>query len=206
MPLSLSARLRPQAPFCTQKGFSLAELAVVMAIGGILTAFAIPMVNASMTNVKKTQCVQRLHNLHLGIISYCSDHDGAFPYNGLNEVADDERWHRRIIPYMFSQARENDFRSVANQLYICPADKFPYQTVVSYGMNTRLAEKRLQTLSGGRLLLADAEDFMITAAETKVSTFRKDHHGEGNVIMTDGSCRQYRNLPAAATAPELWQP
>jgi prepilin-type N-terminal cleavage/methylation domain-containing protein len=206
MPLSLNYRLRQQARRATKRGFSLAELAAVMAIGTTITAFAVPIMNSSMSSVKKSQCIQRLHNLHQGVINYCSDNDGAFPFSGLNKVEDEERWHRRIIPYMFPTANEDEFRDRARQIYICPADKSPFQNFVSYGMNTDLAEKRMQSLAGARILLADAKDFKITATETKVSTFRKDHKGEGNVVMTDGSCRQYRNLPAAAAAPELWQP
>ena len=68
------------------KGFTLIELLVVIAIIAILAAMLLPALKAAKEVAKKTQCVNNLKQMGLGITLYASDELGFAPTRSSNST------------------------------------------------------------------------------------------------------------------------
>jgi prepilin-type N-terminal cleavage/methylation domain-containing protein len=61
------------------RGFTLVELAVVIAIFLLTAAFLAPIVRMTQERAARINCANNVRRLSLGIHLYASDHGGAFP-------------------------------------------------------------------------------------------------------------------------------
>jgi prepilin-type N-terminal cleavage/methylation domain-containing protein len=107
--------MRPRFPaqrFTT--GFTLVELLVVIAIIGILVSLLLPAVNAARAAARRTQCLNNLRQLALGIITHENAHQ-HLPAGGWGAlwIGDADRgfgadqpggWVYNILPYVEEQA------------------------------------------------------------------------------------------------------
>jgi prepilin-type N-terminal cleavage/methylation domain-containing protein/prepilin-type processing-associated H-X9-DG protein len=98
-----------------RKGFTLAELLVVMAIVSLMAAVLLPVLIRARDAARRASCVANLHQITLAFTAYCQDYDNDFPPCGLSNIqslADlDTLWFRQIAPYLKSQG-----------VLHCPAD------------------------------------------------------------------------------------
>jgi prepilin-type N-terminal cleavage/methylation domain-containing protein len=103
-----------------RRGFTLVELLVVIAIIGILVALLLPAIQAAREAARRSQCVNNLKQIALGVQNYADTHKKlpAYCYRsygpGGNWASHWEGFsvHTMILPYMEQQAVWDDFSRV----------------------------------------------------------------------------------------------
>lgn len=120
-----------------RRGFTLVELLVVIAIIGVLVALLLPAVQQAREAARRTQCINNLKNIALGIHNY-HDTYTRLPYLGFDDFNGDMvSAFGRILPFLEQNALyENiDFNGRANgggknvqyrttqlDVYSCPSE------------------------------------------------------------------------------------
>ena len=79
-----------------QRGFSLVELLVVIAVIGVLIALLLPAVQAARAAARRSQCASTLRQVGLAIRNYADANRGRLPDNSHTGVS----WIYQIAPFM----------------------------------------------------------------------------------------------------------
>jgi len=93
-----------------RKAFTLVELLVVIAIIGILVALLLPAIQAAREAARRTQCVNNLKQLGLGLQNY---HDVYKKYPPGAVAADRASWSLFILPFIEEQNLYEKFKAAA---------------------------------------------------------------------------------------------
>ena len=91
-------------------GFTLVELLVVMAIVAILAAILLPAIFQVNETVRRTNCLNNLHQFGIAMCQFTDIHGGHFPWT--YHAGNTESWVDTLAPFL-----EN-----INEMRLCPDD------------------------------------------------------------------------------------
>ena len=121
----------------TQKGFTLVELLVVVAIIAIVAAVLFPVFFLVRENGRRTACLSNERQLGLALLQYTADHDENWPSGstGVANLREGVGWAGQCYPYVRS-----------TEVFRCPDDAVPPDlpagtVTVSYAYNTDLCQR-----------------------------------------------------------------
>jgi len=112
---SLPSRFRTEIPAMLRlrprRGFTLIELLVVIAIIAVLIALLLPAVQAAREAARRSQCVNNLKQIGLGVMNYESS-NGSFPPGELGCCWGG--WTVSLLPFIEQSALYNSWNSSGN--------------------------------------------------------------------------------------------
>ncbi len=140
-------RFEVQHP-CALRGFSLAELLVVVAVIGMLITILLPSLRRSMQHASTTICMHQLHELDQAMTAYRFDNVGSVPCTDAARSTpdahpEDDSWFGKLFPRYMQEL----------SVLRCPSDPYPWSqsalesplaeqtdpsNASSYGMNELL--------------------------------------------------------------------
>jgi prepilin-type N-terminal cleavage/methylation domain-containing protein len=97
------------------RGFSLVEILVVVAIVMVLLAFLFPVVTMARETARRTVCVSNLHQIGLACQAYAGDNRSYFPY-GAGSVSPDPLIPKVVAPGYIENPR----------ILYCPSARYNY--------------------------------------------------------------------------------
>jgi prepilin-type N-terminal cleavage/methylation domain-containing protein len=123
------------SPRLSRHGFTLVELLVVIAIIGVLVALLLPAVQAARESARRTQCINNLKQIGLGMHNH---HDlfGRLPSAGGGTTGNPPTdrgewgWAYEILPYIeqgnvFDMTSDSQLRATIIKTYVCPTRRSP---------------------------------------------------------------------------------
>jgi|GEM_PF-1318508 len=119
----------PQKP---NRGFTLIEMLVVIAIIGLLSSILVPAVTGALTRAKSTACKSNLRQIYIAEAAYAVDHDGwttgARNEGGGGGPLAPQTWMGQLAPYMgmeavrVNQSSEEEIRAkMRRSAFWCPS-------------------------------------------------------------------------------------
>lgn len=93
------------------RGFTLIDLLVVVAIIGVLASLLLPVINRVKSEGRRAKCISNIRQISIGWLSYSADWDAYAPFVDANAIVTDH-WALKIAPYVGAHW--------SNQVYHCP--------------------------------------------------------------------------------------
>jgi prepilin-type N-terminal cleavage/methylation domain-containing protein len=101
------------------KGFTLIELLVVIAIIAILVALLLPVLSSAKARAKRTECLNNLKQINLGVHMYAGENDDTLPNTGTATYVT----YKEVVK---SYVGLHGPSSPQDKVFACSADTFHY--------------------------------------------------------------------------------
>ncbi|MEQ2007088.1 MAG: prepilin-type N-terminal cleavage/methylation domain-containing protein [Limisphaerales bacterium] len=206
---------------CGQRGISLLEVAVAIALLGVIVMMLLPALpRRSKHGAARIKCVMNLKQIALGYRVFANDHDDKFPFLVTNSLA----YGNVTQAWLHFQAMSNECGSA--KILLCPADRErlkdmtadfltgPTSTALSLSSKSNRAVSFTASLdadqtlpnvilSSDRHLLTtstnlDGRVFLALSNVTTTAWTKSQHDGAGNLALSDGSVQQVTSSALAS--------
>ena len=175
-------------PHSNHRGFTLVEMAVVVAVIGIIAAILLPVFASVRENGRRTACLSNERQVGMAMMLYVADNGETFPSGKISPC---DCWVSQVRPYVRDDA-----------LFRCPSDRSDLPSgdatlVVSYGMNKGLGWTRSASTIG----MAGQGLSDLTASARTVLFFEVENSGvtpTNAPHMIDGSATGDAGLEGSA--------
>jgi prepilin-type N-terminal cleavage/methylation domain-containing protein len=101
------------------RGFTLIELLVVIAIIAILAALLLPVLSSAKARAKRTECLNNLKQINLGVHMYAGENDDTLPNTGTATYI----LYKEVVK---SYVGLHGPSSPQDKIFACPADTYYY--------------------------------------------------------------------------------
>jgi prepilin-type N-terminal cleavage/methylation domain-containing protein/prepilin-type processing-associated H-X9-DG protein len=133
----MSAACPFRALRCARPAFTLVELLVVIAIVGTLVAMLLPAVQAARAAARRTECINNMRQLGIGVLNYAGAHQGKFPRT--YHDGDQQSWVYTLA----------EFLEDVDQVRICPEDPQGQERLVFHGTSFVVNQYLTMQVPGG---------------------------------------------------------
>lgn len=208
--------------------FTLIELLVVIAIIAILAAMLLPALRNARESAKAAQCLSQVKQIGLAGILYAENNAGYLPpafsdMPGCSSTG--KAWIRLLNPYLASG--EDVPTTQYPKVFICPADRTPLNSYLSYGCNYVPQKSGCPGAHGGKFAdFVQPSEAIIYVDHDKTwggwgiypgwgGTYELigyRHNKRCNAAMADGSARSFglsdnliANPPSATPLSPRWK-
>jgi prepilin-type N-terminal cleavage/methylation domain-containing protein/prepilin-type processing-associated H-X9-DG protein len=199
------------------RAMSLIELLCVIAIIALLAALLLPAISQVKARAKRAQCVDHLHQMGIGFVSFANEHHGQFPMSvpasagGTLELAQGGYLIQGdfYFSYRHFQAASNEL--VTPRLLVCPADtRLPASSFATLG-NSNLSyfigvnagfARATSVLAGDRNLTNDyaTPGTLIRLGHNYALRWTEQmHRFKGNLLFGDAHVEE-KNSPVLVSA------
>ena len=180
-------------PHSNHRGFTLVEMAVLVAVIGIIAAILLPVFASVRENGRRTACLSNERQVGMAVMLYVADNGETFPSGKISPC---DCWVSQVRPYVRDDA-----------LFRCPSDRSDLPSgdatlVVSYGMNKDLFTQDLSTRGSARVRHDTGQGLSdLTASARTVLFFEVENSGvtpTNAPHMIDGSATGDAGLEGSA--------
>lgn len=206
-----------------RSGFTLVELLVVIAIIGVLVALLLPAVQSAREAARRTQCVNNMKQIGLGLLNY-HDTQKLFP-PGTGGSGTSWSWSARILPFMEAADIHRQIDFSVNYNVVHPINNLAMKTFVETYACPSAPPPQLIACCGAIVGDQDTAETNYSAVATHrngdQAFYARDPEGTGILFLrsatrlkdvTDGTSKTYivaecdldQNDPYAPGSSQAW--